>query len=102
MGGIIVNDSILKIDTINRLRANGMALMESISEAGKRRLKAIVMTSVTTILALVPILFGGDLGSELQKPLAIATIGGMIIGTLVSLYIIPLVYWWLYRRFENK
>ena len=55
------------------------------------------MTSVTTILALVPILVGHDLGSELQQPLAVATIGGMVFGTLISLYIIPLVYWWLYK-----
>jgi multidrug efflux pump subunit AcrB len=98
MGGIIINDSILKIDTINRLRADGFGLMEAISEGGKRRLKPIVMTSVTTILALIPILIGGDLGSELQQPLAIATIGGMIFGTIISLYFIPLVYWWLYKK----
>lgn len=98
MGGIIVNDSILKIDTINRLRKQGLSLMDAIAEGGKRRLKPIVMTSVTTILALVPILIGSDLGSELQKPLAVATIGGMAFGTVISLYFIPLVYWWLYRR----
>ncbi|MDY0348912.1 MAG: efflux RND transporter permease subunit [Tenuifilaceae bacterium] len=98
MGGIVVNDSILKIDTINRLRKDGLGLMEAISEGGKRRLKPIVMTSATTILALVPILIGHDLGSELQQPLAIATIGGMVIGTLVSLYFVPLIYWWFYRK----
>jgi multidrug efflux pump subunit AcrB len=98
MGGIVVNDSILKIDTINRLRKDGLGLMEAISEGGKRRLKPIVMTSITTILALVPILIGHDLGSELQQPLAVVTIGGMVIGTLVSLYFVPLIYWWLYQK----
>ncbi|MDY0202107.1 MAG: efflux RND transporter permease subunit [Tenuifilaceae bacterium] len=98
MGGIVVNDSILKIDTINRLRKDGLGIMEAISEGGKRRLKPIVMTSATTILALVPILIGHDLGSELQQPLAVATIGGMVIGTLVSLYFVPLIYWWLYQK----
>ncbi|MDD3568793.1 MAG: efflux RND transporter permease subunit [Bacteroidales bacterium] len=101
MGGIIVNDSILKIDTINRLRTEGFTLMDAIAEGGKRRLKPIVMTSVTTILALVPILVGHDLGSELQQPLALATIGGMAFGTLISLYFIPLVYWWLYREHDK-
>jgi len=58
------------------------------------------MTSLTTILALVPILIGSDLGSELQKPLALATMGGMLFGTIVSLYLIPLVYWGIYKSNE--
>ena len=98
MGGIIVNDSILKIDTINSLRRSGMPLLAAISEAGLRRLKPIVMTSLTTVLALVPLLWGSDLGSELQQPLALTTIGGMVLGTMVSLYVIPLVYWAIYRK----
>jgi multidrug efflux pump subunit AcrB len=97
MGGIIINDSILKIDTINRLRKDGLPLMEAIHEGGERRLKPIIMTSLTTILALTPILFGHDLGSELQQPLAVATIAGMVFGTVVSLYLIPLVYWRVYK-----
>ncbi len=96
--GIIINDSILKIDVMNQLRKEGMPLMKAIHEAGHRRLKAIIMTSLTTIVCMVPLLFSNDMGSELEKPLAIATIGGMVIGTLVSLFIIPLVYWWIYRK----
>lgn len=92
MSGIIINDSILKIDTIHRLKKQGCTTLEAIKTGGRRRLKPIVMTSITTILALLPFLFTGSLGSELQQPLAIAIIGGMIIGTLVSLYFIPLVY----------
>lgn len=98
MGGIVVNDSILKIDTINRLRREGKNTLDSIAEGGTRRLKSIIMTSLTTILALVPILFGNDLGSELQQPMAITLIAGMTIGTLVSLYIVPLIYWVAYRK----
>ncbi len=96
--GIIINDSILKIDMMNELRKQGVPLMEAIHTAGEKRLRAIIMTSLTTILAMVPILFTADMGSELQKPLAIAMIGTMLIGTLVSLYMIPLVYWLIYRR----
>lgn len=96
--GVIVNDSILKIDVINELRAKGVPLMEAIHEAGKRRLRSIIITSLTSILALVPILFSTDMGSELQKPFAIAMIGAMMIGTLVSLFIIPLIYALIYRR----
>lgn len=96
--GIIINDSILKLDAINELRKEGMPLLEAIHEAGRRRLRPIIMTSLTTIFAMVPLLFSFDMGSELQKPLSIAMIGAMTIGTLVSLFIIPLIYWFIYRN----
>lgn len=98
MSGIIINDSILKIDTINRLRREGRPLMQAIHLGGQRRLKPIIMTSLTTILAALPLLFGHDLGSSLQRPLALALIGGMLLGTLVSVYFIPLAYAFLYRK----
>ena len=60
------------------------------------------MTSLTTIFAMVPLLFTSDMGSEMQKPLSIAMIGSMLLGTLVSLFIIPLTYWFIYRKHENK
>lgn len=98
MSGIIINDSILKIDTINRLRMSGVGLMQAIYTGGSRRLKPIIMTSLTTILATMFFLFGNDIGSELQKPLALTVIGGMSLGTFVSLYFIPLAFWAIYRR----
>jgi len=98
MSGIIINDSILKISTINQLRKTGLPLSEALHKAGEQRLKPILMTSFTTILALVPFLFFSDLGSELQKPFALAIIGGMTLGTIVSLYFIPLCYYYLYRK----
>ena len=100
--GIVVNDSILKLDAINELRKAGMPLVEAIHTAGRRRLRAIIMTSLTTIFAMVPVLFTSDMGSELQRPLAIAMIGSMIVGTAVSIFIIPLFYWLIYRTHENK
>ena len=96
--GIIINDSILKLDMINVLRNEGAPLLEAIHTAGSRRLRSIVMTSLTTILAMVPLLFTHDFGSELQKPLAIAMIATMTVGTLVSLFVIPLIYWFIYRN----
>lgn len=99
--GIVINDSILKLDAINELRKEGVPLLEAIHEAGRRRLRPIIMTSLTTIFAMVPLLFSFDLGSELQKPLSIAMIGTMTIGTLVSLFIIPLLYWFIYRNKEK-
>lgn len=88
--------------TINELRKEGVPLLEAIHEAGRRRLRPIIMTSLTTIFAMVPLLFSFDLGSELQKPLSIAMIGTMTIGTLVSLFIIPLLYWFIYRNKEKR
>lgn len=96
--GIVVNDSILKIDSINELRKGGVPLEEAIHTAGRRRLRAIIMTSLTTVFAMLPLLFTDDMGSELQRPLAIAMIGSMLLGTLVSLFIIPLIYWFIYRK----
>ncbi|MDF1550420.1 MAG: efflux RND transporter permease subunit, partial [Bacteroidales bacterium] len=98
MSGIIINDSILKIDTINKLIENGYSLLHALVEAGHRRLKPILMTSLTTILALLPFLFTSGLGADLQKPLALAIIGGMAVGTIVSLYLIPLLYYYLKRK----
>lgn len=96
--GIIINDSILKLDMINVLRGEGVPLFEAIHTAGSRRLRSIVMTSLTTMLAMVPLLFTHDFGSELQRPLAIAMISTMTVGTLVSLFVIPLIYWFIYRN----
>ena len=100
--GIVVNDSILKMDAINELRKAGMPLVEAIHTAGRRRLRAIIMTSLTTVFAMVPLLFTSDMGSEMQKPLSIAMIGSMVVGTLVSLFIIPLIYWFIYRKHDKN
>lgn len=98
MCGIVINDSILKVDTINRHRSSGMPLVKAIMLGGGRRLKPILMTSITTILAIAPFLVKGSLGADLQFPLSVALIGGMIPGTLVSLLFIPLFYYKIYRR----
>jgi len=99
--GIIINDSILKIDLINELRTSGMPLLEAIHEGGRRRLRPIIMTSLTSVFGMLPLLFSFDIGSELQKPLAIAMISAMFIGTVVSLFVVPLIYWFIYRKEES-
>ncbi len=108
MLGIMVNDAILKIDTINRLRIKynplmpgRQALERAMYEAGEIRLKPIMMTSVTTILALLPVVFSAGLGADLQRPLVFSVIGGLTIGTFTALYFVPLAYWFLMRR-ETK
>lgn len=98
MCGIVINDSILKVDTINRLRKSGYHLKRAIMMAGNRRLKPIIMTSLTTILAIAPFLITGNLGADLQFPLSLALIGGMIVGTIVSVYFIPLAYYYIYKN----
>lgn len=102
MSGIIINDSILKVDTINHLyRCYHHSLLRSVVMASHQRLKPIVMTSLTTILALVPFLSRGDMGSALQYPLSLTLIAGMTAGTLVSLFLVPLAYFLLYRWKER-
>ena len=100
--GIVVNDSILKLDSINELRKEGMPLLDAIHTAGHRRLRAIIMTTLTTVFAMVPLLFTSDLGSEMQRPLSIAMIGTMMVGLIVSLFVIPLIYWFIYRKHETQ
>lgn len=96
--GVFINDSIIKVDTINQLRRGGMPLMEAIKTGGLLRVGGILMTAATTMLAVVPFFWGNDMGSALQKPLSLALIGGMTVGTFVSLFFVPLVYWWIYRN----
>ncbi len=90
--GIIVNDAIVKVDTINRLRRRGMPRREAVLEGSALRLRPIVMTSVTTTFALIPMALGLGAGAELQRPLAIAIIGGESTGTLLTLVVIPVIY----------
>ena len=101
VSGIVINDSILKVDTINRLRRGGMELKHAIVEAGGRRMKAIIMTSLTTVLAVVPFLNRGNMGDDLQYPMSLVIIAGMVIGTFVSLFVLPALYWSVYGHKKN-
>jgi HAE1 family hydrophobic/amphiphilic exporter-1 len=92
LGGIAVNNSIMIVDCINQNRLNGMALREAILDAAERRLRPIMMTSLTTILGLLPLTFGFGESAALRAPIAIAVIGGMVTSTLLTLVIIPCYY----------
>ncbi|TDB65818.1 efflux RND transporter permease subunit [Arundinibacter roseus] len=98
--GLLDNDSILKIDTMNRSLGK-LSLMESIREGGQRRLQSQLMTYFTTVLGLLPVLWAAGLGAELQKPLALTVLGGMTLGVLISWTFIPLMYWWLQKGKEE-
>ena len=90
--GIVVNDSIVKVDFINQSRAQGMACRDAILEAGRVRLRPIIMTTVTTVLGLTPMALGIGRGADLRAPLAIAVIGGLVVATLLTLIVVPVVY----------
>lgn len=96
LSGIDVNDAILKVDIFNKYRAKGYTLRDAILVGSERRLRPIVMTSLTTILAMLPILYSTGLGAELQRPLAIALIGGLVCGTVASIVLIPVFYYSIY------
>ena len=90
--GIAVNDSIILVDCINKNKLKGMPLRKAILDAGQRRFRPIVMTSLTTILALLPLTFGFGESASLRAPMAIAVIGGLVTSTLLTLIIIPCYY----------
>lgn len=96
--GIVINDSILKIDTINNMRKNGENLKHAVLDASARRVKAIVMTSLTTVLAVCPFLSRGSMGADLQYPMSLVIIAGMTVGTLVSLFVVPALYYSIYNE----
>ena len=98
MSGIIINDSILKIDTINKLHRSGLPLMRSVLQAGQMRLKPILITSLTTILALIPFMSRSSLGAAIQYPLTLTLVVGMVVGTLVSLFYVPMFYYLIYNK----
>lgn len=98
MAGIVVNNAIVLVDYINRLKAKGLAAKEAILEAGRVRLRPILMTTSTTVLGLLPMALGFGEGAEIRAPMAITVIGGLIISTLLTLILIPTVYAAFERR----
>jgi HAE1 family hydrophobic/amphiphilic exporter-1 len=92
LGGIAVNNAIILIDRINQLRQSGLKKKEAIAIAGSQRIRPILMTSLTTILALLPMTIGIGESASLRAPMALAVIGGMVTSTLLTLVVIPCVY----------
>jgi hydrophobic/amphiphilic exporter-1 (mainly G- bacteria), HAE1 family len=93
LGGIVVNNAILLVDHINLLRRrDGLPMIEAIAEAGRRRMRPILMTASTTILAMIPLAIGLGEGGEAQAPLARAIVGGLLSSTLVTLVVVPTLY----------
>ncbi|MCG6892218.1 MAG: efflux RND transporter permease subunit, partial [Desulfobacteraceae bacterium] len=92
LGGIVVNNAILLVDQAGQLRGEGLATRDAMAEAGRRRLRPILMTTLTTILGLLPLALGIGEGADAQAPLARAVVGGLTGSTLITLVLIPAVY----------
>jgi len=95
--GIVVNNAIVLIDYIQQLRAKGLCKRESVVEAGKTRMRPILVTTLTTVLAMIPMLLASGEGSEVWKPMAATVIFGLSCSTIISLLVIPI----LYEKFES-
>lgn len=96
--GIVVNNAIVLVDYINLLRARGVKLRDSLLEAGERRLRPVLMTTLTTFFGMLPMAISQDQGAELWRPLAVSVMGGLLISTIVTLVIVPVIY----SLFEEK
>jgi len=98
LAGIIVNNGIVLVDYVNQLRAAGMEKSEALVQAGKVRMRPILMTALTTILGLSTMALGAGMGTDMVQPMAIVTIGGLIYGTVLTLFVVPCIYDILNRR----
>jgi hydrophobic/amphiphilic exporter-1 (mainly G- bacteria), HAE1 family len=99
--GIAVNDAIVKVSTIRRLRGEGMGGRAAIMEASRLRFRPIIMTTLTTVLAMVPMAIGIGTGEQIQRPLAITILGGLSIATLLTLFLTPVIYEILHKVLER-
>jgi len=98
LAGIVVNDAIVLVDYANQLRRQGMAKLQALQQAGRIRLRPILMTTFTTVFGLLPMAIGLGEGAELRTPMALTVIGGMLTSTLLTLLVVPVVYSLLDRR----
>lgn len=96
--GVVVNNGIVFVDYVNQLRLAGWEKREALVESGKTRMRPILMTAMTTILAMSVMAFSHDVGSEMGRGMAIVTIGGLVYATLMTLFIVPVLYDLLFRR----
>jgi HAE1 family hydrophobic/amphiphilic exporter-1 len=90
--GIVVNNAIVLVDYINILRARGLEMGEAVRQAGRTRLRPVLMTAITTIVALIPMAFARGQGSEIWNPLGLTVMGGLLVSTLVTLILVPTIY----------
>ncbi len=102
LSGIIVNNGIVLVDYINQMRKEGMEKHAAIAKAGRDRLRPIIMTALTTVLGLVTMAMGLGMGGDMVQPMAIVTIGGLLYGTVLTLFVVPCIYDLLNRKKYRK
>lgn len=102
LSGIIVNNGIVFVDYTNQLMEDGMEKQEALIEAGKTRLRPIIMTALTTILGLLTMAFGMGMGADMIQPMAIVTIGGLLYGTILTMFVVPCIYDLFVREKKSK
>jgi len=102
LAGIVVNNAIVLVDYAGRLRARGGRALETLVQAGLTRLRPILMTTITTVLGLLPLALGLGEGAELRQPIALTLIGGLIFSTALTLLLIPVLYNWVMPDMPTK
>ena len=102
LSGIVVNNGIVLIDYINQLRRGGMGSYDAIVEGAKVRLRPILMTTLTTVLGLLPMALASGEGAEIRAPMALTVIGGLLGGTILTLLVIPSLYAMMSRVREQS
>jgi HAE1 family hydrophobic/amphiphilic exporter-1 len=100
--GIAVNDAIVKVSTIRRLRQDGMGGRDAIMEASRLRFRPILMTTLTTVLAMVPMAIGIGTGEQIQQPLAVTILGGLTLATALTLFLTPVIYEIMHKRLDRN
>ena len=102
LAGVVVNNGIVFVDYVNQLRLSGMEKHEALLETGKTRMRPILMTALTTILAMSTMVFSREIAAEMSRGMAVVTIGGLAYATLMTLFIVPVLYDILFRRKLKK
>ena len=100
--GIAMQDAVVMVTDFRDLRASGVPLYEAIIEGSRVRFKAVILTTLTTLLGLLPLLMSNGIGAEVQKPLAAIVVFGLSTSTLLTLFFLPTLYYQIEKRFEQK
>jgi multidrug efflux pump subunit AcrB len=102
MVGIVVSNSILIVEFARQMRHSGVGMREAVATASRQRLRPVLMTSLATLLGLIPMALKLGTGSEAYAPLARAIIGGLLVSVVVTVYLVPAAYLWLHKNDEQQ
>ena len=100
--GTVVNNGIVFVDYVNQLRRGGLEKRDALEAAGRTRMRPILMTVLTTILAMLPLVFSQEIGASMERGMALVVVGGLAYATLMTLYIVPVLYDLLYRKVPTE